>query len=50
MVLETHMKLCVAEPDFLGKSFFAPKFGKGPKMGQKQGFFNLFENLVINFY
>ena len=32
---------------FLGKNFFAPKIGK---MGQKQGFFNLLESFVINFY
>ena len=42
MVLETHMNLCVTEPDFPEKIFFAPKIGKnGPKTGQKQGFFNL---------
>ena len=46
MVLETHMKLSVAEPDFVG-NFFCPKIGE---MGQKQDFFNLLENLVINFY
>ena len=28
MVLETHMKLCMEEPDFAGKIFFAPKIGK----------------------
>ena len=33
---------------FSGKIFFAPKIG--PKLGQKQGFFNLLENLVFNFY
>ena len=50
MVLETHMKLCVTEPDFLENFFFAPKLEKGPKMGPKQGFFSLLENLVINIY
>ena len=47
MALETHMKLCGTEPDFSRKIFFAPKIGK---MGQKQGFLNLLENLVINFF
>ena len=32
---------------FSGKIYFAPKIGK---MERKQGFFNLLENLVINFY
>ena len=32
---------------FLGKNFFAQKIGK---LGQKQGFFNLLESFVINFY
>ena len=32
---------------FFRKIFFAPKIGK---MGQKQGFFNLLESFVINFY
>ena len=36
---------------FSEKKFFLPEnWEKGPKMGQKQGFFNLLENLVINFY
>ena len=29
---------------FSGKKFFAQKLGNGPKMGQKQVFFNLFKN------
>ena len=37
---------CAWQPDFLEKSF-APKIGK---MGQKQGFWNILKNLVINFY
>ena len=50
MVVETHMKLCVTEPDFTG-NFFCPKnWENGPKMDQKQSFFNLLENLFINFY
>ena len=28
MVLETHMKLCVTQPDFFRKKFFTPKIGK----------------------
>ena len=32
MVLETHMKLCVTEPDFL-ETFFCPGYrGNGPKI------------------
>ena len=31
-----------------GKKIFLPEnWEKGPEMGQKQGFFNLLENLVI---
>ena len=46
MVLETHMKLCVTEPDFPGK-FFCPKnWENGPKVG----FLNLLENLFLNFF
>ena len=33
MLLETHMKLCITEPDFRG-NFFCPKNGEnGPKTG-----------------
>ena len=50
MVLETCVKLCMAELDFL-EYFFCPKnLEDGPRMGQKQGFLNLFKNLLINFY
>ena len=50
MVLESHVKLCLGEPDFMGKIFFVTKIGKmGPKWA-KNGFFDLLENLVINFY
>ena len=31
--------LCVTELDFLGKLFLPQNWEKGPKMGQKQGFF-----------
>ena len=44
------MTLCMTQPDFLEKNFFAQNWEKGPKMVQKQGFFNLLENLVIDFY
>ena len=51
MVLETDMKLCVTTK-FFSKISFAVKMGK---MGQKkkkpkQGFFNLLEDLIINFF
>ena len=53
MVLESHVKLCVTEPDFPGKFFLPQKLGQwaqnGPK-AQKQGVLNLLENLMINFY
>ena len=39
MVLETHMKLCVTEPDFLGKYFLPQKFRKWTKNGPKIIFF-----------
>lgn len=39
MVLETHMELCVAEQDFLGK-----------KIRSKIGFFEHLKNLVVNFF
>ena len=50
MVLETHMKLCVTEPDFLEKGFCPKNWGNGLKVSQKQGFLNLLKNVVINFY
>ena len=50
MVLETHMKLCVTEPDFPGKMFFLQNWENGPKIGQKQSFLDLLENLDINFF
>ena len=50
MVLETCMKLCVTEPDFLDNFFLFPKLGKWTKNGPKQGFLNLLNNLVISFY
>ena len=51
MVLESHVKLCVREPNFLEKNFFCPlNWGNGPKMAPKQVFFNLLGNLLTNFY
>ena len=53
MVLESHMKLCVAEPDFPEKKFSPKNWENGPKMDQKQffeSFLNLLKNFVINFY
>ena len=35
---------------FRENSFCPPNWENGPKIGQKQGFLNLLENLVINFY
>ena len=49
MVLETHMKLCVTEPDFLEKIFWPQNWENGPKMGQKMGFLNILKNFVITF-
>ena len=50
MMLETHMKLCVTEPDFLENIFLPPKLGKLTKNGLKTGVLNLLKNLVVNFY
>ena len=43
MILETHMKLCVTELDFLAKFFFAQKFGKIDPKWAKNGFFGFIE-------
>ena len=50
MVLESHVKLCVTESDFLRKKFCPKNWENVPKIGQKQGLFNLLENVVISFY
>ena len=42
-MLETHMKLCVTQPDFPEKNFFAPKIGKWHKNGAKTGFLEYIE-------
>ena len=49
MVVETH-EVVRDRAGFSGKIFLPQNWEKEPKMGQKQGFFNLLENLVINFY
>ena len=49
MVLETHMKSCVTEPDFLETIFLPPKLENWTKNGAKTGFFKLLKNLVIIF-
>ena len=38
MVLETHMRLCVTEPDFSGKFFLPQKLGKWAQNRPKIGF------------
>ena len=49
MVLETHMKLCVAEPDFPEKFFLPPKYGKWTKNGPKTVFLDLLKNMSVSF-
>ena len=49
-MLETCMKLCEADTYFQGIFFCPINWGNGPKMGQKQDFFNLLKNLVNDFY
>ena len=56
-MLETHVMLCVAEPDFLEKKklFYPKKLGKWTKNGSKTGFYEFSGNfghqyLLILFY
>ena len=42
-MLETHMKFCVTEPDFLEKIFLPKTLGKWVKNGPKTGFFEYIE-------
>ena len=42
-MLETHMKLCVTEPDFLEKKYLSQKLGKWTKNGPKTGLFEYIE-------
>ena len=44
-MLETHMKLCVTEPDFPEKKILTPKLGKWTKNGPKKGFFEFIEKI-----
>ena len=48
MVLETHMKLYMTDPDFPEQK--KTKTKTKTKMGQKHGFLNLLKTFVINFY
>ena len=43
MVPETHLKLCITEPNFLEKLY-------APKMGKKGFFLKLLVNLVFHFF
>ena len=43
MVLEAHMKLCMAEPDFQEKFLLLQKLGKWAKTGPKTRFFEFIE-------
>ena len=49
MVLETYIKLCMTEPDFLEKKFSPKNWESGPEMGQKQGFLIYSTNLSLLF-
>ena len=43
MVIETDMKLCMTEPDFLEELFLPPNLGKWTKNGPETGFFEFIE-------
>ena len=43
MVQETHVKLCMAEPDFPEKKFLPPKLRKWTKNGPKTRLFEFTE-------
>ena len=45
MLLETHMKLCMTDPDFPGNIFLPQKWGKWTKSGPKTGFFEFIGKL-----
>ena len=47
MGLETHMKLCVTEPDLLGKKICPQIQENRPKIGQKQGLLNFIKKLGL---
>ena len=46
MMLETHMKWCMAKPDFPEQIFLPQKLGKWAKKGQKQGFFLIYRKIL----
>ena len=46
-MLETHMKLCVTELDFLEKNSLPQKLGKWAKKGPKTGFFEYIEKFCL---
>ena len=48
MMLETHMRLCVTEPDFPEK-IFSQKLGKWTKNGPKTGIFEFIEKFGHSF-
>ena len=48
MVLETHMKLCMREPDFPEK-FLPPKYRNWTENGPKTWFFEFIEKLSLIF-
>ena len=50
MVLETHMKLCMTEPNFAGKFFLPKKWGKWAKNGPKTGFLEFIGKLSHLFF
>ena len=43
MGLQSHMKLCMTEPDFPENIFFPSKLGKWTKNEPKTGLFEVFE-------
>ena len=47
MVLETDMKLCVTDPDFLENFFLHQKLGKWIKNGPKTGLFEFIEKFGL---
>ena len=49
MVVESLPKFCVTKPDFLRKTFLAPKIWEKGQKYAKNSFLKLKKNLVINF-
>ena len=50
LVLQTHIKLCVTEPDIPEKKICPKNWENGSKKGQKQCFLNLLKKIVNHFY